>query len=95
MNFLSSFKSFLDHWNQKLAHIHEERDLDFVTEYKRITSSHYDRFFSYRFLSRLRNYVQHYALPIQGFRVHFYEEDDQKKLFIGMYPFRVGRPASL
>lgn len=64
INYLSSFRSFLDHLELKFKHI--DSDTKHLSNFKNKTAYYYDHTFSYRFLYKLRNYVQHCGLPVGG-----------------------------
>ncbi len=63
LNYLSSFKTFLDHsetiLKRKFGHTSPK-----VKEYKSFQSGIYDSNFAYRFFYKLRNYAQHCGLPL-------------------------------
>ncbi|MPQ48267.1 hypothetical protein GCQ56_14785 [Marinifilum sp. N1E240] len=67
-NLLSSFRFFLDH-----AETHIKRQFGKKSneskDFKTLTSSFYDEYFSYRFLYKLRNFSQHLGFPIE--RTHY------------------------
>lgn len=63
-NILSSFKTFEDHLKHQLS-ILFENDIKFLEIYENRDKSLYDEYFGYRFFKRLRNYTQHYGLPIR------------------------------
>jgi len=62
-NLLSSIRLFLDHsefaFKRKYGKKSEE-----VEAFKKYASEKYDSSFSYRFVYKLRNYVQHCGIPI-------------------------------
>lgn len=63
LNYLSSFRTVIDHLNTRYSHL-EHQGTSFFEDFKKITSSCYDTNFYYRFFYKLRNYVQHCGLPI-------------------------------
>lgn len=63
LNYLSSFKTFLDHLNTRYSRL-EHQGYSCLKDFKKITSVCYDTSFYYRFFYKLRNYVQHCGLPI-------------------------------
>ena len=65
LNILTSVKSYEEHITHKVSKLWGDGSEE-VKKYKEIDSSMYDKFFSYRFLKRLRNYVQHYDLPVKS-----------------------------
>jgi hypothetical protein len=67
LNILTSIKSYEDHIKYKVSKLWGE-DSEQKKKYEEIDSSLYDKFFSYRFLKRLRNYVQHRDLPVKYLR---------------------------
>jgi len=62
LNMLSSIRTYLDHTETRLKKRFgvESDEYEF---FKKLTSECYDKYFSYRFLSKLRNYSQHCGLP--------------------------------
>lgn len=68
MNYLSSFRSFLDHFDGKLGRL--KLETDYLSIFKAKKKHYYDSTFSYRFLYRLRNHVQHYGLPDINFKIN-------------------------
>jgi hypothetical protein len=62
LNYLSSFRMFVDHHEATLER-GEESQNNLIYKFKEITAFHYDKYFSYRFLWDLRNYIQHVGLP--------------------------------
>ena len=67
MNFLASFRSFIDHSE---THLHNaDASGTWKQRFKQRASAFYDALFAYRFLYELRNYVQHCGLPFGGIHV--------------------------
>lgn len=64
LNYLSSFKTLLDHI---FGILDDEKEIKF----KKFTNYLYDENFSYRFLARLRDFAQHKGLPITNFESDF------------------------
>jgi hypothetical protein len=67
MNFLFSFRSFLDHSETHFAHA--DASGTWKQRFKECTSACYDTVFAYRLLYEFRNYVQHCGLPLGGIDV--------------------------
>jgi len=63
LNYLASFKTFIDHLNTRYSRPPLER-YSYRTDLEIICSNCYDTNFYYRFFSELRNYVQHCDLPV-------------------------------
>lgn len=63
INYLSSTKMFIEHTEKKIDKIYGEDSEEFI-RWKKATAEEYDKHFSYRFLYQLRNYTQHYGLPL-------------------------------
>lgn len=63
INYLSSFKTFLDHYRTRYYRIDRSKENEFKA-YEEATSFCFDNSFPYRFFSKLRNYAQHCGLPI-------------------------------
>jgi hypothetical protein len=64
LNILTSIKSYEEHIKYKVSKLWGDSS-EQIKKYEEIDSSLYDKFFSYRFLKRLRNYVQHRDLPVK------------------------------
>ncbi|RKE77874.1 hypothetical protein [Chryseobacterium sp. AG363] len=62
LNTLSSIRTYLDHTETRLKRNFGNESEEFLL-FKRLTSECFDNYFSYRFLSKLRNYAQHCGLP--------------------------------
>ncbi|HEY2033931.1 MAG TPA: hypothetical protein VGH02_09630 [Rhizomicrobium sp.] len=69
-NFLSSFRSFLDHYSAHLSERFGNHSKE-VERFKAETRKHYDSKFGYRFVYRFRNYAQHYSIPISDINVSY------------------------
>jgi len=65
ISYLSFVKTFNDIVSKNIAQKKGEKQL---SDYKKENSAMYDKYFSYRFLSRLRNYVIHYAIPLTSIK---------------------------
>jgi hypothetical protein len=63
MNLLTAVRTFLDHTERNLTHRHG-KDSEQFQAFKKATAEAYDSSFAYRFLYKLRNYVQHRGMPI-------------------------------
>ena len=68
MNMLASVRSFLDFTTINLDHRHGKESERYKT-FKNETSALYDSIFAYRFLYRLRNFVQHCGMPVGKFDI--------------------------
>ncbi len=75
LNFLSSVRMFLDHKETELKRLGEV-GTQRLANFKRITNQAFDNDFSYRFLYKLRNYVQHCGVPMGRFGYSECLEDD-------------------
>lgn len=64
LNYLSSFRTFIDHLGTKYKVLKRRQGYSFFDEYEKIKSACEDSSFSYRFFTKLRNYVQHCGLPL-------------------------------
>ncbi|MEO1720458.1 MAG: hypothetical protein AAFR23_09570, partial [Pseudomonadota bacterium] len=62
MNIMSSFRSFLDHADTYLSRKFGVES-DELAAWKSLQASEYDQTFAYRFVYKLRNYVQHVGMP--------------------------------
>lgn len=63
LNVLVSFKFFLDNAETFLKRTYG-KDNEIVLNFKRLLSKHYDDYFAYRFLSRLRHFSLHLGFPL-------------------------------
>jgi len=63
LNFLTSFRAFLDHSETGLKRKYGEYSRQFV-RFDTARKAEYDGNMSYRFVSKLRNYTQHCGMPI-------------------------------
>lgn len=73
LNYLSSVRSFLDHTETKLKKKYGAESNRYQ-RFKDICKEVYDTNFSYRFLSKLRNYSQHFGMPLGGLSLSSKEE---------------------
>lgn len=73
LNYLSSIRTFLDHTQTKLKKSYGDQS-DRFRRFKDACSKSYDDNFSYRFLTKLRNYSQHCGMPLGGFTLHSEEK---------------------
>lgn len=62
INFLTAFRTYLDHTGTRL-HRQYGKDSPQARAYRAATVRAYDSSFAYRFMSKLRNYVQHAGFP--------------------------------
>ena len=63
MNYLLSFRVFLDHWETYIKR-DWKGDKEYFKAFKEATAIEYDNNLGYRITYRLRNYVQHCNMPI-------------------------------
>ncbi|MCZ7380691.1 MAG: hypothetical protein O8C64_03825 [Candidatus Methanoperedens sp.] len=66
LNFLSSVRTYLDHHKTNLKK-RNEKNSQRVRLFESACKNAYESHFSYRFLYRLRNYTQHFGMPIGKF----------------------------
>lgn len=76
LNYLSSFKTFIDHLTTRYTRLQRQGD-SFLDDFKKLTAACYDGNFPYGFFSKLRDYVQHCGLPLGS-------------IYISEYPHRKG-----
>ena len=62
LNYLDSFRLFNDHHEATLERKDDPVQSTYA-KFKERTAIHYDKYFSYRFLWHLRDYIQHCGLP--------------------------------
>jgi hypothetical protein len=73
LNFLSSIRTSIDHTQTKLTKTYGDQS-DSVKRFKEACSRSYDECFSYRFLTKLRNYSQHCGMPLGRLTLHSEEK---------------------
>ena len=77
LNYLSSFKTFIDHLTTRYTRLPSDPNgHSFLDDFKKLTAACYDGNFPYRFFSKLRDYVQHRGLPLGSIDISEYP--DQK-----------------
>ncbi|WP_042353062.1 hypothetical protein [Bacillus massiliigorillae] len=64
MNYLSILRTYDDHISSALSKTFNSQVKE---EFKSFLSKMYDQFYTYRFIVRLRNFAQHFDLPISSF----------------------------
>lgn len=79
LNYLASFRLYIDHSDRQLKKFFGEESEE-RKRFKAMLSEFYDGFFSYRFLSELRNYIQHNGMPVGQLNYKANEEDDPSKM---------------
>lgn len=62
LNYLTSFKTFIDHLTTRYTRLQEQGG-SFLSDFRKITAACYDGNFAYRFFSKLRDYIQHCGMP--------------------------------
>lgn len=68
LNYLSSFRSFLDHTETSCKRKYGKESNETI-EFKKITKTYFDENLCYRFFYKLRNFSQHCGLPIDEFEL--------------------------
>ena len=69
INYLTSFRLYLDHKHARLVREYG-KDSHQVQHFSSWTSLAFDNEFAYRFIYKLRNYVQHVGMPVGDLVVH-------------------------
>jgi hypothetical protein len=59
---MSTFRAFLDHWETEIKRKFGKKSSE-TNLFKAATSNEFDNYFSYRFFSGFRNYIQHVRVP--------------------------------
>jgi len=77
LNYLSSFRMFVDHHESTLDRSSDSAN-NLYDKFKKRTAYHYDKYFSYRFLWKLRNYIQHCGLPACSWELSEKKEGPKK-----------------
>jgi hypothetical protein len=62
LDFLYTFRLFLDHWETYLNRTFGESSNEFK-KFKAATNKEFNDSFAYRFISKFRNYIQHCGIP--------------------------------
>jgi hypothetical protein len=62
INYLSSFRTVIDHYETRYTRL-DRAGSNHLASFKTATSNAFDSSFSYQFIYKLRNYVQHCGLP--------------------------------
>lgn len=83
LNFLSSFRTYLDHTETRLTREFRD-DSSRVDEFKTLCSYHYDNCFAYRFMYELRNYAQHYDMPVGNMRLQSNLDEESHEVSYSM-----------
>lgn len=68
INYLTSIKTFIDHSEYDLKNKYGKTSKQY-NSFKNLQSQKYDSHFAYRFLIKLRNYVQHCGLPLGNINI--------------------------
>ncbi|CQQ89156.1 hypothetical protein ACOQH3_002491 [Yersinia enterocolitica] len=69
VNYFTSIRTFLDHLDAYIKRSHGEKSEHYLY-FKEITSKEFDNTFSYAFIYKLRNYVQHCGMPPISYNVN-------------------------
>jgi hypothetical protein len=78
MNYLASFRAFLDHSETRFIRTFG-RDSAEYRDLKSTMALHYDNSFSYPFVYKLRHYAQHCGLPLGNLEAHAVEDPPGSK----------------
>lgn len=84
MNYLAMARLFIDKVEENIKENFSTKSEEY-SGFKQLTAKKYDNKFSYRFLWDLRNYTQHYGLPIHHFK-RFIDEQDRKHVMLFISP---------
>lgn len=68
LNYLSSFRTLLDHTETIIKRKYGKKSIE-SQKFKQLTNTIFDKYFSYRFFYKLRNYSQHCGIPIDEFEI--------------------------
>jgi hypothetical protein len=77
LNYLSSFRTLLDHTETITKRKYGNKSIE-SEKFKQLTNILFDKYFSYRFFYKLRNYSQHCGIPIDEFEVSGTVVDENK-----------------
>ncbi|TDM00832.1 hypothetical protein [Macrococcus carouselicus] len=82
LNYLAMARLFIDRVEENIAENYTKNSVEYIN-FKKLTSNEYDSSFTYRLLWDLRNYTQHYALPIHKYKQFIDEEEKHhSKIYI-------------
>lgn len=82
LNLLSSFRSFIDHAETSIA----RQDAKLMTAFKSAQSAEYDSNDHYRLFWELRNFSQHCALPISGYKIDVVKSQNRLRFKTQLIP---------
>ncbi|MDH0061464.1 hypothetical protein [Leclercia adecarboxylata] len=68
LNYMMSVKTLLDHMETSINRRYGGDSTEFV-EFKALTANEFDSKFSYRFMYKLRNFVQHCGMPPLSYKI--------------------------
>lgn len=88
VNLLSAGRMYIDQTKHHLNNIYGKNS-SIPEEVKSYTSTIYDKYFGYRAMKALRNYVQHRGFPIHsiGFPHHRVQHDEKTELLYSVTPY--------
>jgi len=69
INYLSSFRMFIDHCDRKIAKRFGKESQEY-SNFKSLTNQAYDNTFVYRFVYKLRNFCQHCGIPVTDLNIN-------------------------
>lgn len=89
-NLLASFRFFIDNSESHIKRHFGKKGKE-AKDFKTLTSSFYDKYFSYRFLYKLRNFSQHLGFPIKMMPFKAIENNINPEKMIGSFALIVSR----
>ncbi len=89
-NLLSSFKFYIDQAESYLKRKYGNSSQE-AQDFKILLSSYFDKYFSYRFLSKLRNFSQHLGFPIEMVPFKAKENREKPESMTGNFKLIVSR----
>ncbi|MGY5957685.1 hypothetical protein ACUY4R_000151 [Kosakonia sp. BK9b] len=75
LNFLASARTFIDHMEANIRKSDNEKGTK-ISFFKELTAHEFDSKFSYKFMGKLRNYVQHCGMPPLNYTISKNHEDN-------------------
>lgn len=78
LNFLSTFRTYLDHTESMLKGKYG-KESENTKRFLTLCSEQFDNYFSYRFLYKLRNYTQHCGMPLGSLTINSKAIDNKSK----------------
>lgn len=83
LNYIMSVKTLLDHMETNINRKYGVDSIKFK-QFKSLAATEYDSYFSYRFMYKLRNFVQHCGMPPLSFEADKKISEDENELNVSL-----------